>query len=419
MKVLWITNILFDHHKELMGVDSNRVTGGAWLNAAYDSSLSNKEIELHIATVNNVSSKLCGESKGNKFYILPDGGDVLYDINSSANRLSWDTLRDEVKPDLVVVWGTESRHAYLAMTSFYEKNIPIVIFVQGIMKSIVAHYNEGVPFSYQYRSLRDFYDLVSKKSNINIYKAQVPLEEKMFKMAAGAVIENDWAENVCRSINPNLLFFRNPLPIRKCFYDADWNIDNIKRHTIFTNAGGYPIKGHHILFQALAKVKEAYPDVKCYIPGTPMTIYNTFIRKSGYFKLLYHLIEKGKLYENIEFLGNLTSEQMVKQIEGCNVYVMPSIVENHSSSLIEAMIAGAPCLSSLCGGTASLITPSVNGVLYNSLDADSLAGSIIDLFNNDDKAVSLSKKSREIVNTRSSDFGDRMCEIYKHVLYAK
>ena len=39
MKVLRITNILFEHHRTMMGLDASQVTGGSWLNAAYQASL--------------------------------------------------------------------------------------------------------------------------------------------------------------------------------------------------------------------------------------------------------------------------------------------------------------------------------------------------------------------------------------------
>ena len=74
MKVLWITNILFAHHYEMMGV-KGKAAGGSWLYAAYEESLKDKELELHIVTSSySVSHIKKSESDGNSFYIIPGGG---------------------------------------------------------------------------------------------------------------------------------------------------------------------------------------------------------------------------------------------------------------------------------------------------------------------------------------------------------
>ena len=85
MKILWITNILFEHHCTMVGLDASKVTGGSWLNAAYVASLSNSDIQLHIATSGNNKEILQSERDGNVFYIIPGGGTCGYDVESEDN----------------------------------------------------------------------------------------------------------------------------------------------------------------------------------------------------------------------------------------------------------------------------------------------------------------------------------------------
>ena len=415
-QVLWITNALIGHHRAMMGLD-NSVTGATWLHAAYAASLGNNEYRLHIATLGDVREMLTGCKDGHCFYILPEGKNRRYDIQSKEHYKEWRALKDTVKPDLVVVWGTETRFAYLAMTAMPE--VPVIIYMQGVIRSVASHYYEGVPFNYRMRSLRDIADIIDSKSQINNFKFQVELEEKMLKMAYAVIVENDWCENVCKGINPELRVFRNKLPIAESYFGRQWELDNIRPHTIFTNAGGYPIKGHHILFKALATVKRVYPDVKCYIPGVQLYVFNTFIRKSGYFKYLYRLIKDGDLQDNVCYVGRLTSEQMADYLTKCNVYVMPSIVENHSSSLIEAMVVGTPSISALVGGVADIVTHGKNGFLYNSLDSDSLAGIIITMFNNSQKTAIISNNCAPFRSSRMVEFGKELISIYNNVFHEK
>lgn len=414
MKILWVTNILFEHHRTMMGLDASHVVGGGWLNAAYAASLGKDDLQLHIATVANISERKVGERDGNLFYILPGGGTRNYDVDSAANKLEWTRLREEVKPDAVIVWGTETRAAYLAVKSM--QGIPIAIYMQGVMSSISGHYYEGLPHKYHCCTLRDYLNKFDKSSEYKHFLRQTPLEAEMFRMATAVIVENDWCEDMCRVVNPNLKVYRNKLPIRDIFYKGKWSIEKMEPHTIFTNAGGYPIKGHHILFKALATVKQQFPDFKCYVPGQKLSLFEGLKRKTGFTLYLNKLIQANNLSNNIVYTGTLTNEQMVEHIATCNVYVMPSMVENHSSSLIEAMIVGAPCVTSLVGGTASLVEHGRNALLYNSLDADSLAGCIVRLFERPQLAKTLGEKAYEIRDSRSGSFGDEMLNVYSDMI---
>lgn len=417
MKILWITNILFEHHRTMMGLDAAHVTGGSWLNAAYVASLGKKDLQLHIVTVANISKRKDGERDGNRFYILPGGGTRNYNVDSVSNQSEWKRLREDVRPDAVIVWGTETRAAYLAVKMM--QDLPIAIYMQGVMASISSHYYDGIPHEYKCRTLRDYLNKLYKSSDYMHFLRQVPLETQMFQMATAVIVENDWCEDMCRVVNPRLRVYHNKLPIRDIFYQGQWVAEKMEPKTIFTNAGGYPIKGHHILFKALAIVKQHYPDFKCYIPGQRLSVFNNLKRKTGFSTYLNKLITENNLEDNIIYTGSLTSEQMVDRLQTCNVFVMPSIVENHSSSLIEAMIVGAPCVTSLVGGNAGLVEHGKNALLYNSLDAQSLAGCIIRLFNNPQLAKAIGTKAYEIRESRSNSFGDDIQIIYSDLTKRK
>lgn len=410
MKVLWVTNIMFEHHLTMMGLDTSNVFGGSWLVAAYESSLGDRDIQLHIVTVSNVNKRIIGERDGNYFYILPGGSSRNYDIDSPANISEWERLKNEIQPDVVLIWGTETRFAYLATKVM--KSIPMAVYIQGVMSAISAHFYEGVPHYYQCRTLRDYLDRLDHKSKYSHFKRQAVLENEMLHFASAVIVENNWCEDMCKVVNPSLMVYRNDLPIRDSFYQSCWGEDTIVPQTIFTNAGGYPIKGHHILFKALGVVKKRFPNFKCYIPGEKLDVFKNIKRRTGFTTYLEKLIEENHLLENVIYTGKIPSKDVVDHIAHCNVFVMPSMVENHSSSLIEAMIVGAPCISSLVGGTAGIIEHNKNGILYNSLDANSLAGSIMRVFDDIEIAKKLSSNAKKLRETRSRHFGEELRRIY-------
>ncbi len=414
MKVLWVTNVPFAYHNEMLGRSGGAVSGGSWLYAAYDAVKEDMNIELHVVTACPVQKYIKQKFGNSVFHIFPGGNMKTYNPYLKRNRDLCEQFKLDINPDIILIWGTESKLAYLMSEVFHSK--PIAVYIQGVIQSIFRHYYDGVPSCVRRSTIRDFVDLFNRKEQYKGYKEQIKLEEKILRNAKAAIVENDWCEDQCKMINPNLRFFRNNLPIRTDYFKYGWQLENMKRHSIFVNAGGYPIKGHHILFQALAIVKKIYPDVQVRIPGDNyLKTYSSAKYRTGYFHWLWQIVKENQLLNNIQFVGILTPDEMAKNIQCCNVYVMPSVCENHSASLIEAMIVGAPCVSSLVGGVGTLIEHNINGIIYNSMDYMSLAGNIVRVFSDDKFAISLSNNAKKIASTRQGDFGSEMNYIYKMV----
>ena len=415
MKVLWVTNVPFAYHNDLLGKANGAIASGSWLYAAYESIKNDIDTKLYIVTVADIATVLSGEYEGNEFYVLPGGTMSTYKIDDKRNFEIWKSLKEGINPDLVFIWGTEAKFSFVASEVFNE--VPQIIYIQGVLNSIVHHYYDGIPRKYQLKTIRDYVGAVLHREAYGIYKKQVILERTLLKNACAIVVENDWCESQCLACNRKLKVFRNYLPIRHEFYDQEWNVEKMHPYTIFTNAGGATIKGHHILFKAIAIVKEKYPQVKVYIPGyNYLEQVNHWKKRSGYLEYLYKIYKDNKLYENIEFTGLLTAQEMAKHIASCHVYVMPSMIENHSSSLIEAMIVGAPCVSSFVGGTANIVRYGDNGYLYNSLEPVSLSGCIIRLFDNANLAKNIANRAIKIRDTRKQNFGEAMLDLYKSII---
>lgn len=78
---------------------------------------------------------------GNYFYILPSYSTGQYGVTAKENLHEWEKLRDEIDPDIVIIWSSESRFAYTAMKAM--KGIPMAIYIQGVIGSIYEHFYEG------------------------------------------------------------------------------------------------------------------------------------------------------------------------------------------------------------------------------------------------------------------------------------
>lgn len=110
-------------------------------------------------------------------------------------------------------------------------------------------------------------------------------------------------------------------------------------------------KGMDILIKAWAKVSAKYPQAKLIIGG------------GG--KSLEKVVEWTREYqvtEKVEFLGALTRQQVVEQMQMCDCFVLPSRYETFGVVYIEAMACGKPVIAVANGGPDDFVHE-FNGIL--------------------------------------------------------
>lgn len=128
-------------------------------------------------------------------------------------------------------------------------------------------------------------------------------------------------------------------------------------------------------------------------------------------------MNKLDLKENIYFTGILNEEQMVKQLLKANVFALPSVIENSSNSLGEAMLLGMPCVASNVGGTSDILEHKKEGFLYPYTEEAMLAEYISRFFDNDELCLELGKNAKIKANkTHNRDNNkEEIIKIYKKV----
>jgi glycosyltransferase involved in cell wall biosynthesis len=419
MKVLWISNIPFGPLCDLAG--QNKSASGSWLDASYDSLLKEKNIEITLVTVSRVNEIKALKEGNHSFYILPGGYPSEYDHTSLSNKKVWEIIKTECQPDLIQIWGTEYTHGYLALQVM--KDIPAVIYMQGLMSQVANHYLSGMTDAELRQSItiRDIIKWDWIKRQQARYKKGSFFEAKMLELAGNVIVENNWCASHCVAIAHDTKVFKSKLIIKKEFYNNEWDINKMKPYTIMCNAAGYPIKGLHILLKALHIIKKKHTNVQLIIPGEKSPFQKSIVEKikiNGYTKFIMALIEKFQLKDNVVFLGNLTSVEMAAQMANSNVFVMPSSIENHSSTLIEAMIVGTPCVSSYVGGVSEYLNHNVNGLIYRFDEHEILASYVDKIFSDQLFAAKIALEGKLLMRAsrNSNNLKDEFMGIYHNIL---
>ncbi|MDE6622593.1 MAG: glycosyltransferase [Lachnospiraceae bacterium] len=80
--------------------------------------------------------------------------------------------------------------------------------------------------------------------------------------------------------------------------------------------------------------------------------------------------------QTVEFIGQLSREQVVEQMQACDVFVLPSRYETFGVVYIEAMACGKPVIAAANGGPDDFVKD-FNGILIEPGNAEVLARAIL------------------------------------------
>ncbi|MBQ7172518.1 MAG: glycosyltransferase [Clostridia bacterium] len=421
MKILWITNTALGPIGEKL---YGRRQGGLWMDALLTDFKEKAELSLVVATTAKIASPLRIEEDSIVYYALPDDIPLFYDENRPGNKAAWRTLIEVEKPDLIQIWGTEFSHGLCALRE--AGNIPSVIYMQGYLGAISRHYFAGMTereLDYAV-SFRDVLRRDTIRQQQKVFAENTKKEAEMFARSKRIISENEWCNMSVRAVEPDVKIYTCPLSVNKAFSKVAWKRGQIEEHSIMATASGYPLKGLHMLLRAVALLKKEYPDVKLYVPGAKMGAVGgiqTKLHRTGYAKYIQMLISDLGLSENVVWLGPLPQEELAKQYEKTHVFVLSSSIENHSSSLKEAMMVGVPSVASIVGGVPEYVSHGEDGFLYRFEEYEIMAGYVRRLFEDDALAEHFSGAGREkmLALHGESATSDVILNIYREILEEK
>ncbi|MBS3113801.1 glycosyltransferase family 4 protein [Candidatus Woesearchaeota archaeon] len=162
------------------------------------------------------------------------------------------------------------------------------------------------------------------------------------------------------------------------------NIKKSKKTVILSVAGLYKIKGHHLIIEALAKVRENH-DAELWIVG------------GGYYKKNLELIsEHLGLSKHVKFLGSKSKKELAQIYNMATIFVLANYQEI-TPAVNEALACGTPVVVMECGGRRFVIPNESYGLVAKKFDTDDIADKIIKLIENKRLAQKIAKNGRAYV----------------------
>lgn len=411
MKVLWFTNTPCNAAKTL---EPNMVIGG-WLNALQDELEKKDELELHICFYwkekieafqeNNVTYHPIYISKKNR--LLKRFSSTHNDLSEVRSLLSIVSI---VKPDIIHIHGTEYNFGLLQKYT----DIKTVISLQGILSPYYEKYFSGIP-KYTAFINEKISSKIKLNSELNCYKRlynSVNREKKIMLHSYNIIGRTDWDRRIAKLLSPNSNYYIGNEILRNSFYKNTWQKNEFgETITISTIMSGGLYKGLETIVKTLSLLKD-YPNKKIIwklIGQNETDDLAVIVRK--WQKINYQNI-------NLEFLGKLKEKQLIDVLLDSDIYCQVSHIENSPNSVCEAMLLGMPIIASFAGGTDSILKHNKEGILIQDGDPYSLAGTIIELSGNFEKAKLFGNNARirAIERNNPNTIGEEYIEIYKKIL---
>ncbi len=392
MKVLWIVNMLLPDAAKLLNVNTG--TSGTWMINTLKSLSKSDEIQLGVAcvygdeyrdfTVNNV-----------RYFCIPGNGKSMLFYNPKLIKY-WDKIEESFSPDIVHYHGTEYSHGLSYLRKYKDKKK--VLTIQGIIEKTSQNHFGGLDIFtvLKNRTFKEFLHLNGMFERKILARRNVKYETEIIKNVSFATGRTDWDKFYMQSINPDIEYFRCYYDLREEFYSAPkWDINNINRNVIYASTSAQvPMKGGHIVIEALRLVKRYIPNVKIVFLAAKQQN-GKLIPTSGYTKYISKLIKKYGLEENVEFVSGQNGQGIIDVMTHSHITIVPSAIENASATLREALHLGAPCIASFRGGMVRLIDDEISGFLYDYTEYEYLAGRIVQLLKDDNLACKFSNNAIE------------------------
>lgn len=125
-------------------------------------------------------------------------------------------------------------------------------------------------------------------------------------------------------------------------------------------------------------------------------------------------VKQRGLSERVTFLGAVHPDEMPNVYQNADVFVLPSMNEGMSNSLLEAMSAGLAVVTTSTGGARDLVQG--NGVIVPRRSSQPIADALKTYLNDPEKLAQHCKKSREVAESLSwSNIAGQYTALYKEV----
>ncbi len=408
MKVLWLCNL------EMSEADPSG--SGTWLAAMARGLVDAGDLQLGVVSEAPVGPITRRDCRGVSQWLVPGDRPVKRKGLPSAS-----VVRDILAaisafvPDLIHVWGTEGYWGLLTARRLLQT--PALLEMQGLKMTIADVFYGGLSLRDRLHSI-GIKEILKRRTMYHDrrdFKRWGALEREMILGHDFIGVQSPWMMSQVQAVNPNARLFKSDRALREEFECAvSWQ--SIGQPVVFTTAAyPSPFKGLHVAVRAVAALRQRCPNARLRIAGPHQRV---GVRQEGYIRWINELVRELKLEGNVEWLGTLSANRIVQELQTAGAALIPTFVESYCVAMAEAMQVGTPTVAAFTGGTSHLGRDEETCLFFPPGDAAMCAAQLERVFKDVELAERLSQQARETAARRQDrrSLVRRQIETYQRVL---
>jgi glycosyltransferase involved in cell wall biosynthesis len=285
-------------------------------------------------------------------------------------------LKVAIKAFLTFLWlllsgKADLIHIHTSSRASFWRKLPFFLLAHWAGRKTIIHLHSG--------AFHQFYDKCSPRGKATI--------RYVFDHASRVIVLSEtwkaWARTISR--NPHIVAIYNPVqvpPVERFQAAATRTVLCLGR--IGHNKGSFD------LISATAQVAKAVPDVQVRLGGD-----GELERASA------RAAELG-ISDRLDLLGWVTGADKDRAVQSARIYALPSYNEGLPMSVLEAMAAGLPVVTTPVGGIPEAVTDGVEGYLVEPGNVAALASRLTELLQDDALASRMGQAARHKIQTTFS-----------------
>ncbi|MDQ0190827.1 glycosyltransferase family 4 protein [Alicyclobacillus cycloheptanicus] len=282
------------------------------------------------------------------------------------------------------------------------KNVPLVATIHGILATEYVNAGEITTrdsLRWQYAVAEEYYGHLSSDATIVPTNWQKTQLSKYYQVPSEKINVIPYGMNLYPFLQ-QLEYDPYP-PLTETKPSDDKTI-------IVCPARLVPEKDHQTLIEALAQIHDTRDDFECWLIG------------DGH--LRYELELQAKrlgVRDRIVFFGARWDVPAFLRLS--DIVVLPSIQDMHPYTLMEAQVAGKPCVASNAGGIPEVVRDRQTGLIFEMGNSRQLANHLMELMDDPRLAYTLGQNAKKwaTVQYASATLFERTMKIYEQVLAGK
>lgn len=377
IKIAIVGDYPLDRQKIGGGVQGVMVNFVDCLSRAFDG------ITIHVVSPQRGIKDNRSFTEGNVHYhflprFIPYEFSVILGINK---RRIFRQLLD-IKPDIVHIQNYE--YSYLCKNSLY----PTFVTPHGVPR---------LEASYMY----------GKLSRFRTRLQGVIADWFISRYAKNLILISEYSKSITKISNQVNIFYV-AYPVASHFFHA--RNREVKDRLLFAAADITPRKNPLLALETVASLKRDFPQISLHIAG--------YFSNETFHDSLKEFISQNQIEQNVQFIGRLAADGLLKAFEESSVFVLTSEWENLPAVVAQAMASGKPVIATRVGGVPEMIKDGISGLLINPGDGEALKSGIEILLRDSELRNRIGRTAREEVFKSFSEeaVARKTLEAYQTVL---